>query len=314
MSDPVLVDAGVSLSDAFHLRPAMKALARKERRIYISTAWPQVFRDISCAGFVRPDESAVRTAAQRRNIERMAWVDSPQNPTVLRGEYTSYRLIVGETLSMAMESALGVRGDAQVEDFRFHPDPKWIPEHAIRKLDPKKHWGIVHPPTLRKEFPNHARSPFPLYIQRIVENTPWIDWISIASLDEDEELIDGKPIGGVKLRFDHGELSIEEIFGLMSMASIVLSGPCFMIPAACAIGTPGFFVFGGYMHPTTVIDPRASKFARWVAPYPFCNCKKHDHGCRKVIGLRKVTQAFGKFIRDFIYPINPKDGRKYFEM
>jgi hypothetical protein len=312
MNGPALVDAGVSLSDAFHLRPAVKALARKERVTYISTAWPQVFRDVSCAGFVRPDDGVVKTAAQRRNMERMAWVDRPQNAKELRGECASYRLVAGETLSMAMESALGVRGDARVEDFRFHPDPRWIPEHVIRKLDPKKHWGMVHPPTLRKEFPNPARSPFPLYIQKIVKDTPWIDWVSIASLGEDEELIDGKPIEGVKLRFDRGELSIEEIFGLMSVASAVLSGPCFMVPAACAIGTPGFFVFGGYMHPTTVIDPRAGRFARWVAPYPFCNCKRRDHGCRKVIGLRKVIPAFKKFIEDFIYPINPKDGRKYF--
>jgi hypothetical protein len=69
--------------------------------------------------------------------------------------------------------------------------------------------------------------------------------------------------------------------------------PGFFMPAAIAIRTKCFTIFGGNAGPQVHIDPvMGLQNFGWIAPEPFCQCFNNHHECKKDIPEEKIIAAF----------------------
>lgn len=154
---------------------------------------------------------------------------------------------------------------------------------------------IIRPPTLRKSFMNPARNPDIKYFQHLI-NKHKTDYyfVSIGNLSENETL-DGPELTGIDKEFMHGELSIGQVFYLMSISKLVVCSPSFLVPATLALGCKCFCIFGGYIKPELLLSPKIdTKNFFYVAPKPFCNCQDVMHNCNKEINIESLDSQFDK--------------------
>lgn len=292
---PIVVRAYTGLGDTFYARPVVKRLAARNGRIHLVSPWPQLFWDLPAVKVIRPPSSPFR--AQRRNVETVeskVWSDAPSDGPGLLLEYTESDLRLKQTIIETFAAKARLDAHPGPEDFRFMVPEAWSDDWS-RKLP--RPIGIVHPPTIRKEWPNSSRNPHSKYIQTLIEEAPWVNWISVAWIDGDTERLAGAPLKGVTDRVEHGELTLEALVGLVAAADFVVTGPCFLLPLAAAVGTPAFVVFGGSVPPETLVDPIMGAAIRTIAPDPFCRCLEQAHDCRKEIEPERLVAEFDKFLR-----------------
>lgn len=292
-SVPILVDGFRGLGDTFYMKGPIRRLARTEGHVYFKTPWPQLFWDSPEIRLVNPGRIGLRTQDANSTKWGGSWEVSPAitRKVVMGYHYTGFE--EGGSITKMMEKQAGVAGEVTAEDYQTKAHPEWV-KGWMKKLP--RPLGIVHPPSARREWTNTARAPKPCYLQTVVDARPDIFWVSVGWLADKEEWLIGNPIKRVQLCLDHGELSTEELLGLISLADVAATGPCFLVPAAMSLGTPLFAVFGGYAHPRTVLNPLFAGKVGYIAPDPICACLKDDHDCDKWIGGDRVGDAFSRFM------------------
>lgn len=286
----ILVPAPDGLGDNIYMRPAIRKLVERHKIVYVRTSWPQLYWDIPGARPVKPAQLSFRT--QQFNVQNMAssaWRATPSELPEIGGFYTIQHFRLGMGIVPAFLEQFKVTDPI---DFSLKVNPAWEPEWVQHLPRP---FGVVHPPSVRTEWYNTARNPDMKYLQAVIDARPDIHWVSIGFNTPDYEWFDGPPLHGIARRFDCGELAMDQVLALVARADLAVSAPCWMLPAAAALGTPHFCVFGGSIPPQLLIDPRMGGRTAYVTPAPFCACFLNEHGCNKHIDMGLLLQEFGRF-------------------
>jgi hypothetical protein len=288
-SVPILVDGLRGLGDTFYMKGAVKRLAKWDGLLYIKTPWPQLFWDSPEIRPVNPGRVGLRTQDANSSGWSGIWQVAPSitRPVILG--YRAADFPGGLSIVAAMEARAGVQGGVEASDYLTKVNPDWIPDW-VRKLP--RPIGVIHPPSIRREWTNSARAPKPEYLQAVVDSRPDIFWVSVGWLADGEEWLIGKPLERVNLRLDHGELETSELLALIYAADVAVAGPSFMVPAAMSMGTLTFVIFGGYAPPDLILNPLLADRVRHVAPTPFCACFEDKHDCPREIEVSRVVYEF----------------------
>ena len=229
----------------------------------IETKWPDLFRDFTFAG-VAPESTVA---------------------PFYRWKHLQLHNIVG---------AIG-RFFPPIEEFIFD-----LPE--FQKPLGLARYAVIRPPMLRKDFYAPARNPRTRYIDRAAQILGQAGYVTVgvAHAREGLEWFD-EFAPSVDVAYWRGELSIPELMGLVSGASVVVGGPGWQVAAALAYGAPLCIVYGGAGAANRIeklTDPRidCSRVA-YVAPDSFClGCRGVLHDCDKLISGfdRKFVDALAR--------------------
>ncbi|MGH8896999.1 MAG: hypothetical protein ACRDZ4_08270 [Egibacteraceae bacterium] len=286
----VVVHSPEGLGDSIYIRPVVKKLAERYEIVYVRTPWPQLLWDIPKARPVQLARLVYRT--QRENVARTShrlWSSPPPGTPEISGFYYVSHFQAGMTAPAALFQQFSLSGPM---DFALKPDPAWEPDWLKHLPRP---YGVIHPVSVRAEWVNTSRGPKHEYLQAVIDSRPDVYWITVGFNVKGREWYEGPPLNHIARRFDEGELSLPEVLSLLGNADLAVSGPCFMLPAAAALGTPFFCVFGGSIPPKNLIDPCMGAKIAWVAPQNFCACYVGNHDCRKDISRDVLLHAFKSF-------------------
>lgn len=290
---PAYMEGYIGIGDNFWQRPFIKEICTRVPMLYLQTFTPQVYWDIKNIKFIRPKYEAFKSHI--KDADRLAdgvWSTKPLAVDVIDKPSYWAGFSMGLTLTQQFQISLGTTQ----YDFSFPVKDKWI-EWARDRLRGHKTRSkkicVVHFPTVRDEWKCPARDPKPEYLQAIV-NAHKKDYFFISLADLDSEHFITKP-RNMNMEFHRGELSLEEMMGLLKIADMAMSGNCYLFPMALAIGTKTMVIGGGCQDIDLFLDQRMNldNFAQ-VKPDPFCNCLKSDHDCNKEIDEQKVLYTFNE--------------------
>lgn len=288
----ILLDSYHGLGDAFYMRPAVRKTSERRKDVHLMNPWPQLFRDLPVK-LVKPQQVSLRV--QRKNCDRpFEWTPKPERYVERFLSYDKRDFDVLRTPPRAFMSRAGINSEISYEDFRFPVPREWTDKWADRIPRP---FGVVHLPTLRREWKNPSRSPEKGYVSHLANLSGSIRWISLEPAPSKEEWVTDPPIENLAGTFTDDQLSIEDLVAIVSLADVVLTNVCFLVPMAPAVGTPIFTVFGGSVGPELLFDPCMGDKVGWVAPEPFCNCIEMTHDCNKTIPKDRLEGAWRAFLR-----------------
>ncbi|HXK56578.1 MAG TPA: hypothetical protein PLZ16_08025, partial [Gammaproteobacteria bacterium] len=252
--------------DNIYQRAFIKAMNRK---IWLETPWPELYRDIEGVSFLRPN-TTLRT--QRKNITRQpgaVW----RRPPALRSIRIAY---AGEGIIS------GMRG-------RFGVDPAGFDLPSLPLSPVAGKYAVVRPVTERAEWVAQSRNPLPEYVLEVsrVLRASGYTVVSVADLEDGKEwAIDPLPEADITLH--NGELEVMDLLALVSGAAAVVGGIGWIVPAAIAAGVPGWFICGGqggFNAPELITDKNHMDLSKvgFAVPERFCRCKQSRHQCDKRI-------------------------------
>ena len=297
--EPVHVAGHLGLGDQIYMRPFIRRIQEK-RQVFVETSFPQLWWDMPNIKCVKADGGLRTQAKNIRRVDFCDWHGEPRGINTMRISYahdhTNKRCGIIASLSQQFQQPC--------DNFEWRVKPEWMTEAAdfVKSLEGRngRKIGIVRPPTYREEWPCPSRNPDPRVIPHIAQSTKdEIMWVAIGDIDPRFERIDGDE-GYWEAAALKGELHVGALAALLLLADIVLASPCFVLPMSCAVGARAFFVFGGYVHPRFVIDPRMGlEKIEWIEPSPFCNCVTNQHDCEKSYRPEKALAKFNEFRRRF---------------
>lgn len=289
-----VVEGFEGMGDTAYMGPAIRAFARRVGGAYLRTPWPEFFWDCPDVHPVKPKVLTYRSqAANTQRADQSQWYVEPWNLAEARCGYDMGLVNDRHSVISACARSLGV-ADADLAPFSLRANPEWERDWEHGDLPPRL--ALVHAPVVRKEWACPARNPRMEYVQACIDARPDLNWISVGWLEQTVEWYDGPEPGGLAARLDRGELvPVAQLLWLASRAEIALCGPSFLLPVAAALGLPVFCVFGGFMSPGCLVDPRMGERVGHVEPEPFCHCLKVDHACHRDIPAERVTAAFRAF-------------------
>ena len=277
---PYFVDGVQGLGDNIYQRAAVQALASEEgARVFVSTSWPQLYRDLPNVWPVRP---VTKLRTQRINIGRAdgsAWRARPAHARRLATLYGDADLKAG-TIAQHFDRALGLAPGTPLHwsiPDDFEPPPLVVP--ADKPL------ALIRPATVREEWRNEARNPDPHALAALADHLRTTHYlVSVADLSLGKEwLVPPAPYADV--RFHAGELPVDQLLGLCAAADLIVGGVGWIVPAAVATGTPAFVLLGGmgaHNAPEVILDPRMpADHVGFGWPAEFCRCNLKLHDCRK---------------------------------
>lgn len=309
----LFISGPYGFGDTFYLRSIVRNLARKYRTIYVRTTLPEAFWDIDNVKFVRP--SANRLRAQKGHVEYLdktkghKWVQPPKGvdhrawasfvPSWRHRDFSPNAEAITLNPRGAESTTKFFVNQFDLENFNFSFPLKreWLTTAKKIKdgLNTKgKKLCIVRPPTIHKEWANFARNPKREYFQMLV-NKYKDDYffISVSNNKQGAEWFEGGKLRGIDKSFDHGELAITTLFGLIKLADMVITPPDLFSVLAIAMRTKCFCMFGGCAKPSVIFDENMGleNFV-YVAPEPFCNCMRMKHDCNKELSEEQIVQGF----------------------
>jgi hypothetical protein len=251
----------------------------KMNQIALETPFPQFFTGISA--FIKPTSTLLPTQAKNvANIPQSLWYTPKFDRTVtmIYPDGLKEGLSIPKTLDrFAMPNPY---------DFSLPIDQIWIDEakSILEVLEPQKPVCLVKFPTERRYFNLPSRNPKTEYFTRFMKQNEY-SYIDITETHNDEWYADEVP------DIEKLSLSLNQLMGMMKIASMNLFCPGFMIPLSIALEVPALCIFGGYVKPTLLLDDRMnlSKF-KYIAPDSFCNCMNATHDCNKEIDARHISR------------------------
>lgn len=308
---PLFITGPYGYGDTIYLRSVVKSFAKHYSPIYLRTTLPEAFWDIKDVEFVRPipnklhsqsDHIAMLDKAEDhkwstppKDVNHMSWSsfvpgwrhqeDSTQAITINpRGEESTTKFFVNQ---------FGIDDF----DFSFALKSEWLTAalQLIKSLRIKnKRLCIVRPPTIHKGWACYTRNPKPEYMQLLIDKyKDEYFFITIADNKKGSEWFEGGALKGINKRFDHGELPITTVFGLIKYADMIITPPDLFSVLAIATRTKCFCIFGGCAKPSVIFDENMGlENLECATPDPFCNCMRMEHDCNKEIPEEVLLQKF----------------------
>jgi len=263
------------LGDNIYSRPFVRAAA-VQYELHLETPWPELYADLDIK-FVRGSRK-LRT--QQKNMARQSldvWCD----PYPMRQIKVGYVGLESMSLIDSLErrwSPLRVRFDPRLFD---------LPDLGPAPIKSDKPIAVVRPVTVRTEWRNEARNPWPEYVNELAaELMATHTVVAVADLAPGEEWLVGD-LPPAHWNFLRGELPVRELLALVREADIVVGGVGWIVPAGLALKVKTFIVLGGHgghNAPEKITDPRLDlSRIGFAVPEKFCRCTNMLHSCDKRI-------------------------------
>ena len=285
---------GVSgFGDNFYQRPIIKDLAKSYKNIYLETAFPEIYWDIENIEFIYPRGMTLRTQLKHiKDLPKKMWSDLPKKVDTVRWDQ------VGPPSEPKIQTKYVELENDPDFNFTFPVKTEWIT--AARKLvksldlDGKK-LCVIRRPTNREEWNCTSRNPRIEYYQLLIDRyCGEYYFLSLADIAKGEEWFEGD-LFGLDKEFNHGEIPLTTILGLIAIADMTITYPSFFMIAAIAMRARCFCIFGGTASPESVLRKNLdlSNFSH-VSPDVPCDCREMNHECNKEIDSEKIIARFNE--------------------
>jgi len=242
--------------------------------VYLRTTWPQIYKDLPN---VHPVFGHTRLRTQQKNVaaqDGLIWHKAPAMVNKRIQYHAGAYSLTNTSVMIAMAYCFGVK--AKIFDLpNFDKPLSNIP------------YAVVRPASIRAEWKNTARSPRSEYICKAADilRDSGLKVISVADLVGGVEWADHLPV--CDEAYNHGELKLEQLLGLIQGASVVVGGVGWIVPASIACNVPLITILGGqggHNAPEKVTGvPMDLNKTRWIYPDTYCRCTKMNHACKKTI-------------------------------
>lgn len=282
----------LGLGDNLHQRAIVRE-ALKAGPVWLSTPWPCVYHDLMSEGLnLVPRASELRT--QTRNLEReRAQYTAPKMPAgALRRIWYTHQ---GVRRHGGFAKAMAAPFDIAEPDFSWPVADAWRAA-ARRWLGPLDRPLLIYRPLVtRTEWDGcSARNPDgAAYVALFESIRHRFHVVSVADLRPGVEWVTSPPVIADREAHD-GELDIQTIAGLVSLAALVWAAPGMMLVMAQAIGTALVGVFGG--HESARLYSHGQPQQLFIEPGSPCECFSKSHACDKTIDLPAAEARLHAFI------------------
>lgn len=275
MRPSALVTGRGGLGDAIFARPFVREALRTHEQVFVSTSWPWAFSDLP----VRPVKRVGGLAVQAYHGELCpadSWSEAPAGARVISLRYRWRKIARGISVQEEMESVSGLSPAPGMD----------LPPLPASPIDGQ--YAVVRPPAIRLDYPAPAREPVPEYLSAasIALRARGYRVVTLGAFVPGLEEPNGSPVPA-DVRFEHGELSVPQAFALVAGAAVVVSAPCWLVPACTASGTPLVVIAGGCggrNNPNALVDRRLlADHVTWLLPDRYCRCTSRHHRCPKSI-------------------------------
>lgn len=283
----VFLEGYAGAGDNIWQRPFIKEYAKKVKNFYLMTYFPFFYWDIPNIKFVKPPHLKFKSAIKSMNRGDYKWVDKPRVNEISKPSYWA-GFKAGKSIATQFEQSWDIKG----KDFTMPVKPEWESDakKIIKGFKTKKKICVIHFPTKRKEWQCPARDPKPEYLQMIIDKyKDKYYFVSLADIPNEEFYVTPR---GVDKAFHHGELTLEQILGLVKLSDLVITGNCYLLPFALVMGAKIFSLWGGCQKPELFLSGWDLSNTTVVHPEPFCNCLNPSHDCNKEIPKEKIISAF----------------------
>ena len=293
--DKLIVESFYGFGDNLFLRPLLLEEA-KTKEVYVQTPYPELFLNTNVVP-IKPG-AFLYDFANRAMDSAHGYGNKPQDGKFIRPHYSVQDLKDYRTLSYSFSRGF----NNKVMDTRLTVTKEQLLLGAELLSDVSGPVMLIKIPSYRHDWMCESRTPKTQYMIECIKMARERD-LKIVSL-QDYTL--GDRLGEPELEKEwlplcdkllHGKLSINQLVGLFSLSDCVLTYPNFLLPLAIYLDKPVFCIYGGSVHPATIIDPRiAPSHYSYVAPKPFCHCVESHHDCNKEIPLDVVRGKFEQFL------------------
>jgi hypothetical protein len=253
------------LGDSIYQRAFIK---RIQGPVLLQTPWPELYADMHNVQFVKP---VTKLRTQLKNIMR-------QPAARWRNELPASDITVGYGKRPIIT---GMR-----DSFGFTPGEFDLPELGESCVIGR--YALIRPVTIRKEYPAETRNPLSKYISECASilRKQGLKVISVADLKPGEEWLVGEA-PEADIQYHNGELNVRQLLALVRDAQVVVGGIGWLVPAAIATQTPGWFIGGGQggcNAPERITSESMNlKNIEFVLPDNYCRCSASLHNCQKEI-------------------------------
>lgn len=282
------------LGDNLHQRAIIKYYLDQGHNIGLVTPWPQIYYDMPIEIYF--PQRTLRT--QAKNVGKH--FHKTISPAILDNYQTSHKVWytaasvqrTGAIFSAMLEDA-GV--PLSYNNFEFPVKPEW--SKAMRKrIKADKPILFYRPLVSRSEWAGcDNRNPVKdSYYELFNEIRDLFHVVSVADLSPGIEWITSKPIEADSVYHD-GELSFEEIAGLMSISAMAFCSPGFALVLAQAVRTPVACIFGGRENSSVYAPGALLTPTLGIDPVNSCVCFNHNHNCDKTIDMPSARRRLKEF-------------------
>lgn len=291
----VILKGMLGLGDNLHQRAVVRQMMQRGR-VWLETPWPSLYQDLAGDRLqLLPVRTRLRT--QAKNVARSSGLYSQRRPPVgllqQRVWYTHDQIRRQGGFLSAMCAYCGVpKGDFSL------PVPQAWQEKARTFLPCTSKPLLVYRPLVnRTEWDGcRQRNPDPeAYTSLLNHIREQFFVVSIADLKPGVEWIESAPIGA-DLELHAGELDVEALAGMVSLADLVWCSPGFMLVMAQAIRKPMVAVFGG--HESARLYDHGFTENHFIQPIDPCECFSKSHACNKKIEMEEAKKALVAFVED----------------
>jgi hypothetical protein len=271
----VLLTGRGGMGDAIYARPFVREAVQRYDEVYVSTSWPALFADLP----VRPVKRLGGLATQAYHGDRVpddVWHEPPPDIPQISLRYRWKQLAKKVSVLREMEKLSGI------EPSPLALDLPPLPDSPLSGL-----YAVVRPPAIRCDYPAPSREPDPAYLAHAAARLQSRGFrvVTVGAFVPGLE----EPNGGVPadVRFERGELPLMQAIALVAGAAVVVSAPCWLVPACVASRTPLIVIAGGCggrNNPSALVDSRLdARHVQWLLPDAYCMCRRRDHACPKEI-------------------------------
>lgn len=292
--EKLIVESFYGFGDTIFLRPLLIEEC-KYKDVYVQTPYPELFLNTPVKP-IKPGKF-LYDFANRAMEDAEGYYPRPKDGKFIRPNYSGEDLKNYRTISYSFSKGFS----NNVMSTRITPTPYQV-ELGKELIGDLQNVMIVKIPSFRHDWECESRTPKTRYMiecMRIAKNLGFQiislqdytlgDHLGEPDLEEEWMALCDKTL--------HGRLSVNQLIGLVSQVDHVVTYPNFLLPLSIFLDKPVFSIYGGSIHPVTIIDPRIlPSHYSYVAPTPFCHCIGSHHDCNKVIPMHRVEGAYRKFL------------------
>ncbi len=292
---PLLVNGMHGLGDNLHQRAIVRELL-EEWDVWLETPWPCLYHDLDGLKMVGKG-SRLRTQAKnaQREASRYSATPVPAGARSLEVRYPPDAVRKRGSVLAAMAAQCAV----EPGDFRLPVKREWVEraEAMVRKWAPDRPILIVRPLVERKEWGGcRNRNPEAGGYRELFEAIrDRFFVVSLADLEPGKEWLSGEALPA-DVSLHAGELDVEVMAGLFSLAAAVYTAPGFAVILAQAVGVPVVSVFGGYESSASFSAGAAFSPYLGLDPVRPCQCFSHVHNCDKRMDMAAAHERMREFL------------------
>lgn len=255
-------------------------LTKTNQPVYISTPWPELYQDLHHVHCVKP---MTKLRTQYKNI------------CATQHQFSGYHGAINKRVRYGSD---GIHAGMK-KVFGYNPDKMTLPDFGDPEWS-KTPYVVVRPVTIREEWRAESRNPDPEYVNQAAQAAMDAGFvvISVADIDDNNEYAVGA-LPNCNVRFNKGELGVEELLSLTQNAAGVIGGIGWIVPASIAQGVKCLAICGGYgayNRPQNLIPIGGCDNVTFAVPDKMCNCSLMNHKCNKTIS--RFDEILDKWISE----------------